>query len=231
MYKIMSIVKTTADTADSTFRRYWRERYFEELRQTTGGEFLTRAVHHHVLPAEIRGDEGLTANKWAGVASYYFATRAAAESLLGDPAYEMLQARHRAMFPEITHLLVEEVWIYDRDPSLLPIKMFAFFKRLPQLSRAAALAYYRGHHAALGETVNHGRTVRYVQNHVVPGYSNPDPRYDYDGGPEIWFKSMDIAMDLFADTDAMETLARDEANFVVRGELLHFLTDEVNLLG
>jgi hypothetical protein len=61
---------------------------------------------------------------------------------------------------------------------------------------------------------------------VVASYANPDKAYDYDAGPEIWFKSMDVAMDLFGDTEGMETLGRDEETFVLRNELLHFLTDE-----
>jgi hypothetical protein len=43
--------------------------------------------------------------------------------------------------------------------------------------------------------------VRYIQNHVVETYRNPDTEYDFDAGPEIWFKSMEVADDLFADQD------------------------------
>jgi hypothetical protein len=227
MLKVMSLVKTTGATSADDFRRHWRDEFFAQMRRLpVVAEHLQKAVHNHVLPADIRGDEGLTANKWAGAGSYYFDTRAAAESFLADPAYRALLARHAKLLPEVTHLLVEEVWMYNHDTSHLPIKMFAFFKRLPQLSREAALTYYRTTHADIGATVNRNRTVRYVQNHVVPGYTNPDERYNYDGGPEIWFKTMDIALDLFGDKHAMDTLAKDEANFVIRGELLHFLTDE-----
>ena len=60
-----------------------------------------------------------------------------------------------------------------------------------------------------------------------PAYRNPNAAYDYDGGPEIWFKNMDIALELFNDKEAMDTLGKDEENFVIRGDLLHFLTDEV----
>jgi hypothetical protein len=227
MVKVMSLVKTAGSTSAQDFRRYWRDEFFSEMQRLgSARDHLQKAVHNHVLPAEIRGDEGLSVNKWAGAGSYYFDTRAAAEALLADPAYRALLDRHSKVLVEVTHLLVDEVWMYNRDTSHLPIKMFAFFKRLPHLSRETALTYYRGTHADIGASVNRNRTVRYVQNHVVSGYTNPDERYNYDGGPEIWFKTMDIALDLFGDKHAMDTLAKDEANFVIRGELLHFLTDE-----
>jgi hypothetical protein len=90
--------------------------------------------------------------------------------------------------------------MYNRVKGALPIKAFAFFKRLPSFSRLQALQYYQGPHAAVGDGVNKGRTVRYIQNHVLLDFQNPAP-YDYDGGPEIWFKSMDIANDLFGDRE------------------------------
>jgi hypothetical protein len=225
--KIMTLVKTAAGVAPEEFRSRWGNEFFVEFQQLpVVREHLTKATHNHVLPHDIRSDEGLSANRWAGVSSYYFDSRASAEQLLTDPAYLALLTRHQAILVETTHLLVDEVWIYNRDLSHLPIKAFAFFKRLPTISRAEALAYYRGPHAELGASVNRNRTVRYVQNHVAAGYTNPDSQYDYDGGPEIWFKNMEIALDLFGDKHAMETLGKDEATFVVRDALLHFLTDE-----
>src|SRR3546814_18532069 len=116
--------------------------------------------------------------------------------------------------------------MYNRDKSHLPIKAFAFFKRKPSITREEAHAYYRGPHAEIGAGVNKNRTVRYIQNHVMPGFHPVDLRYDYDAGPEIWFKNMDIALDLFNDQEAMDALAEDEERFVLRTELLHFLTDE-----
>src|SRR3546814_9961832 len=94
--------------------------------------------------------------------------------------------------------------IYNRDKSHLPIKAFAFFKRKPTITREEAHAYYRGPHAEIGAGVNKNRTVRYIQNHVMPGFHPVDLRYDYDAGPEIWFKNMDLALDLFNEQEAMD---------------------------
>jgi len=227
MAKLMTLVKSARGLSAADFAHHWQFRFLPAvLALEAPARSLYKAVHHHVLPSHIREEEGLPANEWAGVASYYFANPSDVVSTLADPAYSALLDAQRDVIAVATHLIVDELWVYDRDPSHLPVKMFAFFKRLPHLSRADAQAYYRTTHAAVGERVNRDRTVRYVQNHVVAGYRNPDAAWDYDAGPEIWFKSMAIALDLFGDREAMETLGRDEQNFVRRDELLHFMTDE-----
>jgi ketosteroid isomerase-like protein len=230
MVKLMSLFKSAPGVLQQQFADYWRDKFLPDFMELeTSSRQLSKAVHHHVIPSAIRDAEGLPGNKWAGVGCYYFDTQTAAEALLVDPAFRTLLEAHRAVLPEATHLLVNELWMYDRDRSHLPIKMFAFFKRKAGWTRVEAQHYYRTTHAEIGETVNRNRTVRYVQNHVVAGYQNPDSAYDYDAGPEIWFKTMDIAMDLFSDREAMETLARDEERFVIRNELLSFLTDEASV--
>jgi hypothetical protein len=222
MTKLMMLVEAAEGVSREDFAAHWRDRFLPDLKRLGG---LQKAVHHHVRPSEIREDGGVPANKWSGVGCYYYDNRAALDAAMAQAA--PLFAAHRDIIAAHTHLIVDEIWMYDRDPSHLPIKMFAFFKRQPQISRADALLYYRTTHAAIGESVNRNRTVRYVQNHVALDYTNPDATYDYDGGPEIWFKSMDVALDLFGDAEAMATLGKDEATFVVRSELLNFLTDEV----
>jgi hypothetical protein len=227
MAKLMTLVKSAQGVSPEAFAETWRNEFLPEfIALDAPRRHLLKAVHHHLLPSNIREDEGLPVSQWAGVATYYFDSQADAEALLADPAFKALLNKHRAVIAETTHLIVDELWMYNRDPSHLPIKMFAFFKRKPHLTRAYAQEYYRTTHAAVGESINKNRTVRYIQNHVVPGYANPDKAYDYDAGPEIWFKSMDVAMDLFGDREGMEILGRDEETFVLRNELLHFLTDE-----
>ena len=81
------------------------------------------------------------------------------------------------------------------------------------MSRLEALRYYRTTHADVGASINRNRISRYIQNHVVDGYRNPDGAWDYDGGPETWFKTLEIATDLFSDREAMEVLGKDEENF------------------
>src|SRR3546814_11253908 len=86
----------------------------------------------------MREVEHSAANSWAGISSYYFDSRAAAESVLVDPAYKALLEANRDKLPEVTHLMVDEIWMYNRDKSHLPIKAFAFFKRKPTITREEA---------------------------------------------------------------------------------------------
>ncbi len=225
--KLMTLVKAPAALAPEDFAAGWRDRLLPDLAALPGiGAHLVRAVHHHVVPSDIRAEEGIAVGHWAGVATYYFDDGALIDALPADPAFAALFARHAGLVEEAVHLPVDELWMYDRDPGILPLKMFAFFKRRPDWSRDAAQAYYRTTHAEVGESINRGRTVRYIQNHVRGDFRAADPSFDFDAGPESWFKSMDVALDLFGDHAAMATLGADEEKFVLRGELLNFLTDE-----
>ncbi|KJS08249.1 MAG: hypothetical protein VR73_06340 [Gammaproteobacteria bacterium BRH_c0] len=230
MIKLMTLIKSPASATADTVRDFWQRDFFPAFHAIpTVNAHLVKAVHHHALPLEIRHEDGIQNARWAGVGTYYFDSRVAAEKVLADSQYQQLLGSNPQVISDTLNLLVDEVWIHNRDKSHLPIKAFAFFKRLPHLSRLEALQYYQDVHAPYGdsEAINRGRTVRYIQNHVLLDYHHPDPQLDFDGGPEIWFKSMDIALDLFGDQKAMETLAEDEARFVIRGDLIHFLTDEV----
>jgi EthD domain len=230
MIKLVTLVKSPATVPASEFKAFWNGTFFPRFRELPAVPLhLLKAKHNYALAAPIREEIETTENKWAGAGCYYFDSRVMAQTLLSSPGYQALLSESRATMAEVVHLLVDEVWIHNRDRSELPIKAFAFFKRLAHLSRLEALLYYQGPHAALGDTVNKGRTVRYIQNHVLLDFDSPPP-YDYDGGPEIWFKSMDIAMDLFNDREGMETLGRDEVKFVQRSELTHFLAEEEVML-
>jgi len=227
MEKLITLVKLSGDVSAEAFADYWRERFLPEFRQLAScRDHLVKAVHHHAVPVSLREDEGLTPNAWAGAGTYYF-DRDDIRPLFADPEFKALYARHRHVIGEATHLIVNEIWMYNRDTSHLPVKMFAFFKRKPHLTRAQVQDYYFNEHAAVGASINKNRTVRYIQNHVLEDYTNPDAAYDFDAGPEIWFKSIEVANDLFTDTEAMEILGRDEETFCLRSESVHFLTDEV----
>src|ERR1700730_18334159 len=123
MVKLMSLFKSAPGVLQQQFADYWRDKFLPDFMELeTSSRQLSKAVHHHVIPSAIRDAEGLPGNKWAGVACYYFDTQTAAEALLVDPAFRTLLEAHRAVLPEATHLLVNEIWMYDRDRSHLPIK-------------------------------------------------------------------------------------------------------------
>jgi hypothetical protein len=233
MIKLMTLIRSPAAVEADELKAYWSGEFFSRLaRLAIVQDHLVVAKHNYALPAPIREDvtaDAAAAYQWAGAGCYYFDSRVMAEAFLASSEYRTLLADSRATLAEVAHLLVDEVWMYNRDPGPLPVKAFAFFKRAPHLSRLQTLQYYQGPHAAVGASVNKGRTVRYIQNHVLLDFQTP-PSFDYDGGPEIWLKSMSVAMDLYGDREAMETLGRDEAKFVVPNDLIHFLAEEETML-
>lgn len=225
MAKLVTLVRAAPGVSGAAFATHWRETVFPALLSWPGvSERLVRAVHHHAIPSGIRAESGVAADGWSGVGTYSFEDGAFVEALASNPDFLALHVP--GIYTEVAALPVDEVWIYNRDPSPLPLKMFAFFKRKPEIDRAEAQHYYRTTHAEIGESINRQRTVRYIQNHVRPGFHAADPRFDFDAGPEIWFRSMEIALDLFSDAEAMRVLSEDEERFVLRGELMNLLTDE-----
>lgn len=226
MSKLMTLFRSTPGVSRKRFRQYWKEVYLPRLLDVpTAGEGLSKAIHNQVIPKDVRSDEGFVQQDWAGVGCYYLDNYGDAEALLADPSFKAL-FDDRSHIAAATHLIVDEVWMYNRDKSHLPLKMFSFFRRQARFTRAFAQEYYLTLHADVGASINKGRTVRYIQNHVVPSYRNPDSEYDFDAGPEIWFRSMDIADDLFADAEAMAILSADEERFCERTNNIFFMTDE-----
>jgi len=92
----------------------------------------------------------MAADGWSGVGTYGFDDIGFVDALAADPAFHAQHAR-AGLFAEFALLPVDEKWIYDRDPSHLPLKMSAFFKRKPHLSREEAQTYYRTAHVKVGE--------------------------------------------------------------------------------
>ncbi|MDB5738267.1 MAG: hypothetical protein JWO65_1935 [Sphingomonas bacterium] len=227
MGKLITLVKSPAALPPGLLAARWRDQLLPALVALPGiGSHLVRAVHHHAVPSGIRAEDGVGGGHWAGVGTYYFDDAALVDRLPTDPAFLALFARHGEVIEEAVHLPIDEILIYDRDTAPLPLKMFAFFKRRPDFTRAQSLHYYRTTHAEVGEGIVRGRIGRFVQNHVRLDFRSIDPRYDFDAGPEIWFRSMEIALDLFGDREAMEILSADEERFVIRSELINLLTDE-----
>jgi hypothetical protein len=233
--KLVTLIRGGDGMDRAEFAQFWRGSYLPRMLELEHvRDPLLRAVHNHVLPVEVRPDAPQTASMWSGIGTYYFDSLAASVMALAhmDPARVIDQ--FGGAIVDLTHLLCDEVFIFDRRSdaersSAVPaLKMFAFFKRIPSLTRAEALTHYEVDHAAIANN-KHNPIVKYLQNHVAEGYTNPDARYAYDGGPESWFRSLDEAKALFDHPKSMELAARDEERFVIRDELAHFFTDEVEV--
>src|SRR3546814_16535566 len=89
MAKLMTLVKSPPGMEHAAFRAFWRDEFLPAvLELETAGNHIYKAVHNQVLPTSIREEEHIAANSWAGISSYYFDSRAAAEAFLAAPAYQ-----------------------------------------------------------------------------------------------------------------------------------------------
>ena len=204
MSKLVTFIRGGEGLDQATFADIWRDRYFAELLAAPGArDHLERAVHNHVLPIEVRPDAPATASWWSGIGTYAFDSLESARSVMDELDPARVVDRFGGLVAEVSHLLCNEVFIFDKGVDAAPLKMFAFFKRIPSLTRAQALKHYEVDHAAIANN-KHNPIVKYLQNHVVEGYTNPDARYAYDGGPESWFRSLEEAKAMFDHPKSME---------------------------
>ena len=229
MSKLITLCKSPITVADGDFRRIWQEDFFANFMAIDSvARHLRCAIYHHVLP-DFQWPNDV--ERWAGIGSYYFTSRAAAEKVLADPAYQALCKSAAAGISQISHLLVEEIFIQNRDNSALPVKMFAFFKRLPALSRLQAQQYYQDTHQPLANDLMEHKTPRSIQNHVLLDHHCEHPQYDFDAGPEAWFQSVEQFFSIAPAGDKLKVLETDEAQFIDRKAGLFLLTDRVEVLG
>jgi hypothetical protein len=236
MYKIITFVEAAPGLTRSQFAQAWQDAYVNEFAMLTSVKGnLCRAVHNFISPDGFQAYGGsdvspmkadITAPTWTGIGSYYFEDVEEARAVLADPQFTDWLDSKSAVISRSTHLLVKEVAMFDKDPSPLPAKIMAFFKRKPEFTRREALVYYNTTHAEVAERFGKDRMSRYKQNHSVESYTNPDKEFDYDGGPECWFKSWDILREYIGDEDLTGPLSEDEEKFVIRNELASFFIDE-----
>jgi hypothetical protein len=61
MAKLITLIKRSADVSAEQFRDYWRDIFLPKFRALPlCAESLSRTVHHHVVPKDVRGGEGFT---------------------------------------------------------------------------------------------------------------------------------------------------------------------------
>ena len=214
MTKIITLVKSSG-MAGEEFRKYWRERYLASvLAISEARNNLVRVVHNHVLPSSMRPDEDNASDRWAGISEMWYYDQPSAEGFLASNAVRDAIAAHAKTLPEIVHLHIREIAGWDRGGRNAALKVMAFFVPPEGMSRADAQRYWNDEH--LRETARLGmsqKVSKYIQNHSFPDCQNMDPRYNFAGGPEMWFENADEAGRLFADSAVRDELRVDELNF------------------
>ena len=215
MSKIITLVKSSGMTRDE-FREYWRDVWLPSLLAVPEtGDNLVRIVFNHVLPSNIRPDEEVPSDQWAGFAEMWYYDRPSAERFLASPGVQSAIAAHAEAIPEVVHLHVFEIAGWDRGTGKVALKALNLFIPRDGMSRTEAQRYWSDEH--LRETTRLGmsqKLSKYVQNHSFPDHRTADPRYDFAGGPEMWFESMEEAESIFADEALLAELKEDEVKFV-----------------
>lgn len=229
MSKIITLIKTSPDLSADAFPDYWRGRFLADLMEVpVVRDRVVRVIHNHVRPTSIREDEAVAPAEWAGVGETWFTDDEAAAAFLADADVQAVIQSHAANLPLVVNILVREVLMWDRGGEHKALKAMAFFHPNPKMSREEAQRYWNNEHVAEGARLGLGQKLsKYVQNHVVAGFHTADARYDYAGGPELWFNDIEDANSLFTDEDKVAELALDEEKFSDRASSAMMVLEEV----
>lgn len=120
------------------------------------------------------------------------------------------------------------------------IKQIALLRRKPGMSRDDFIAYYENNHAPLAERIltKNGKCIfaGYSRTFPVPAgnfsmnhLEHAQPEIDFDVISEFWFwnqEDYDDFLQLCAQPEIGEALAKDEENFFDRSKITIFMVDE-----
>jgi uncharacterized protein (TIGR02118 family) len=229
MTKILSLVQAAPGLEGRAFADYWRDRYLAALLAIPAvRSSLRRVVHNQAQPSSIRDDAEAAPAGWAGVSEMWFTDREAARAFLANADVAAVAREHAGSLPQIVHLHVREVLMWDHGGKHDALKAMAFFLPNPAMTREQAQRYWNVDHVAEGARLGMGQKLsKYVQNHTLLDHHASDPRYDFAGGPELWFNSLEDAETLFSDEDKVAQLSADEAKFSDRSTTAMMVVDEV----
>lgn len=161
------------------------------------------------------------------VGMVWFRSAAAVAEALADPTVEQVYADERETFLEPiaeTSLMAREV--VQRDLGGTRVKVVAFVKRKPGISRAEFSDHWENVHGPLflsTEGVS-GAVVKYVQNHTLE--SNTGPFDEFDGVVEIGFRHPHEIGEAFGHPSYLETIRPDEERFLDLDRMIVVNTDE-----
>jgi uncharacterized protein (TIGR02118 family) len=102
------------------------------------------------------------------------------------------------------------------------IKVVYCFKKMPELSEAEFLDYWRNMHGPIGACIPGVR--RLVQSRALPV---PGDAYaaDFDGMAELWFDDVETLL-AARQTPEWQQSSEDEQNFIDHKQVAYFVTEE-----
>lgn len=229
MTKVITLVRSSGMAPDE-FREYWRESVLPSLLAVPEArENLVRVVHNHVLPADARSEEKSPFDQWAGVTEFWYYDRPSAERFLASSEAQQAIASH-GKIPEIVYLHVFEIAGWDRKSRETAMKMMGFFIPKDGLSRIEAQRHWSDEHLRVTARLGMSQKLcKYIQNHTFPEYRTSDPRYNFAGGPEMWFETMEEANSIFADEALLAELKVDEETFTDTRQSVMLMLEEADV--
>jgi len=99
----------------------------------------------------------------------------------------------------------------------MPLVVFSFYKRRPDLSHEEYIAYWRDRHGPLlRDTPEITKYLsRYVQHDLRPNSAQSHvAALEFDGMSEVWYKEGARREDLLAEPFFLERVVPDEPNFI-----------------
>ncbi len=107
------------------------------------------------------------------------------------------------------------------------VKGFALIVKKTGISDEQFHSHWRSVHAQLALRITSLR--RYVQSHRMPGLTASFPSPRFDGAAEVWFDSLEAALQMRESPDYLEGAYKDEPNFINQPEL-RWLTTRENIV-
>src|SRR5215510_1524100 len=104
------------------------------------------------------------------------------------------------------------------------IKSFAFLPKKPGINDEQFHSHWRGVHAQLALRIM--TLKRYVQSHRI---SEPIPGFSatpYEGAAEVWFDSLEVALQMRNSPEYLEGAFKDEPNFIDVPGMMRLVTRE-----
>lgn len=231
MIKAFALLRRNPRSDWFEFRDFFRGEFLQAILATKAGEAIRRIVTNHVLERDFRPTTNADHHVWSAVAEYYFADAESAVRTIGDPEFLAASRAAPEMIDEVSHTVVEEDVVYDKNPRPGAPKVYGFYRiSLPRgnpMPRAETRIRLYEHIEHMNDRNYDSLIEKLVQNLTLLDYHAPDARYDYDGASLVWFDSVETGERIYKDYDAEQaTIPSTAAMGVEAGGCVYLRTDE-----
>jgi hypothetical protein len=203
--KAFAFLRRSPNADWHAFRAYFRGDFVKGVLATKAGASINRIVTNHVLEPNFRPTTNADGHVWSALAEYYFDDEETAIRTVRDPEFLAASTARKDMVEEISHTVVEEITVYDKDPRPGAPKVYGFAKITSFEGKPVSREDMR---VKLFEHIDHMNEANYdtvierlVQNPTRPNYHSVNPRYDYDAASLVWFDTIEIGESIYKNAE------------------------------